>query len=320
MKYIYTTACALLLMGSIPQKKLSPPDTVTMAPVLISPSSSSSEVNTVNISYTLPEAALPGSVLLQFFGGSTVSITLNDEAAGTHTFTLDGTNLSSSPKVTTASPNTIPSGSYAVALSYQDVFSNPRAFILNTNYSFSSTPLPVELGEVRGYMENSQSYLLWKTYSESNSAFFQIERSSDALHFSKIGQVAAAGDASEQKSYRFIDTDPSTGKNYYRLKMVDKDGSFKYSVVIMLSKGNGTDQFRVFPNPAHEQVNVLIASPGDGNRDKIINIWDMNAKIVKRTKVNVTPGSNMFTVPLKELRPGTYLMQEGQHITRFIKL
>ena len=100
--------------------------------------------------------------------------------------------------------------------------------LLVTSLAFAG----VELYSFHAYAVVNQTQLDWSTGQESNFSLFVIERSSDGQSFFAIAQAPAKGSYSE---YRFTDTSPLDANLdrtfYYRLKMVDRDGTFRYSDV-----------------------------------------------------------------------------------------
>lgn len=116
-----------------------------------------------------------------------------------------------------------------------------------------SNIVPVQLIYFRGKAENNRARLNWATATEINSEYFNIERSTDLREFVPIGKVTSAGDSRERLEYSFLDDSPLPGVNYYRLKQVDKDGSFEYSKVIAVSTQSEAAQFVVYPNPSDGQ-------------------------------------------------------------------
>src|SRR5688572_5296990 len=72
--------------------------------------------------------------------------------------------------------------------------------------------------------------LTWTTNNEVNNSHFEIQRSADGRNWNTIGEVAAGTSAINK--YTFTDRNHSnTGSSYYRLKQVDKDGQFLYSII-----------------------------------------------------------------------------------------
>jgi Secretion system C-terminal sorting domain len=106
----------------------------------------------------------------------------------------------------------------------------------------SCTTLPIELGYFQAHLDNNLTLLKWRTYSETNNNYFEIERSFDTRKFVSIGQIKGHGTISNPQNYTFIDENPLKGINYYRLKQVDIDGKFSYSKIesVIVSKGGKT--------------------------------------------------------------------------------
>lgn len=116
-------------------------DTVTAAPILGQPAGGSPYPDAIPVSYTLPELANTNTVKLTFTGPVTRRVVMADHNAGTHTTTLDPDNLAASPQVTsTPDGNTLPGGTYAVQLEYQDSRGNPVAAVITSGVELG--PLP----------------------------------------------------------------------------------------------------------------------------------------------------------------------------------
>ncbi|MEO8772387.1 MAG: hypothetical protein ABI402_19970 [Ferruginibacter sp.] len=112
--------------------------------------------------------------------------------------------------------------------------------------------LPVVLTSFTATVKNYDVLLNWQTASEVNSSHFSIERSLDGLHYSAIGKVNAQGFSSVSVNYNFTDNKPVNfdKPTYYRINMVDRDGSSKYTKVIsVVLKTNGSFVQSVYPNP-----------------------------------------------------------------------
>lgn len=117
-------------------------------------------------------------------------------------------------------------------------------------------PLPLKLLDFTATKKATGVQLDWKTADEQNSDKFIIEHSRDGQEFISIGQVNAKGNSSSATNhYTFVDTDPATGNNYYRLIMTDKDGTYNYTTVQKVF--NGIEQtVTLYPNPAGKSVTV----------------------------------------------------------------
>ncbi len=91
--------------------------------------------------------------------------------------------------------------------------------------------LPLTITTFNAALVTNNAHLAWTTAAELNAKAFEVERSTDDTNFKPIGQVAATN-RSNGSSYIFIDKDLKKGTNCYRLKAIDKDGSFKYSKIV----------------------------------------------------------------------------------------
>ena len=93
--------------------------------------------------------------------------------------------------------------------------------------------LPIELIYFNGEQKScKQNVLTWATATEINNDHFEVERSSDAINFKTIKEIPGAMNSLETKKYVYVDSNPESGINYYRLKQVDLDGTYKYAPIV----------------------------------------------------------------------------------------
>lgn len=166
-------------------------------------------------------------------------------------------------------------------------------------------PLPVTLITFEAVRKESQVLLSWTTTMESNSAYFDIQKSVDGHIWKALGRVLAAVKSDQLRSYSFIDTNPldedSPGHVYlYRLKMVDTDGSFAFSRIVSLSFGNSI-RAKLYPNPVSYN---LYCSPTNGPKIESVTIMNYTGRIMLQTFENLKTG-----IPVDRLTPGIYVGQ-----------
>jgi hypothetical protein len=140
--------------------------------------------------------------------------------------------------------------------------------------------MPVELIDfIITQIEENQTLLQWSTASEINSELFVIERKANHEEvFQTIQTVSAAGFSDQILHYKIDDELPSDGELfYYRLKMIDIDGTFEYSEIKPVSRNLRNDEFKLFPNPAKETI-TLSFEINDGPSDAEIHIYDYSGK------------------------------------------
>ncbi len=176
--------------------------------------------------------------------------------------------------------------------------------------------MPITLTSFDGSYNGNSVALNWNTVNEVGVKEFQVERSSNGREYQSIGKVAAAGPSSAK--YSFVDAKPIEGANYYRLKIVDKDGSFSYSKVIVINT-KPTSAISVYPNPAGE---TLTLTHTRAINKAVVEIYSVDGKRINT--YHVQPSAIQSTIDVSELVKGTYMLiySDGVNKTssKFIKL
>lgn len=169
-------------------------------------------------------------------------------------------------------------------------------------------PLPITLMNFDARKLNSSAaYVYWTTSQELNSAYFDVERSTDAINFTSIGQVQAAGNSRMPLQYNFTDFTPVTGMDYYRLRQVDLDGHFVYTPARLVRFDGYAEQMRYYPNPTRGIVNIELSSQ-TLNEPMVINISTASGVVVDQVKLNA--GSNStIAIDLNRFAKGIYFIQ-----------
>lgn len=117
------------------------------------------------------------------------------------------------------------------------------------------SPLPATLASFQAKPVQNEVNVAWKTLTEINTDHFDIEFSNDGSNFSKLHTVAAAGNSSDPRQYAWTHNNVVPGKLYYRLKIVDKNGSHSYSdIAVVTVKSGTTTALGIYPNPATEKI------------------------------------------------------------------
>lgn len=158
--------------------------------------------------------------------------------------------------------------------------------------------LPVTLISFKAEKEiNDQkqpsALLTWRTASEVNSDHFVIQRSADGKRWQEIGVVSASGDRASDTDYSFVDESPMDGENVYRLKMVDRDGTFAYSSLQSLNFGS---LIAFFPNPVKARLWIkgLVGVEAKTFR---VQIWDASGRLVRESRSIPAEGIDMAMLP-----------------------
>jgi hypothetical protein len=112
-----------------------------------------------------------------------------------------------------------------------------------------SSALPVKLLNFSVANNDKTHHLVWTTASEQNSKQFEVEYSTDGITFKTIGTVAAAGNSNIELNYSFDNPVFQPTTNYYRLNMIDYDGSSEHSNVVSIKSNNPNTGITAYPNP-----------------------------------------------------------------------
>jgi len=169
-----------------------------------------------------------------------------------------------------------------------------------------ANPLPIELLSFSATAKSKTVQLDWRTATELNNAFFEIERSANGRDFTEIGKIAGAGTSLVPLDYTFTDPLPLTGWNYYRLRQVDFDGQFSYSPIqaVLMVKDGDAVRMLLFPNPAANALNLktdALIQPGDR-----LEIYDYTGRQVRSFSASEVINSPM---DISQLPAGTYTVR-----------
>ncbi|MCF2446469.1 T9SS type A sorting domain-containing protein [Dyadobacter sp. CY345] len=189
----------------------------------------------------------------------------------------------------------------------------PNTYSIYTLASSSSAPLPVTLVSFDASLNDaSNTSLQWRTTSEQNSQKFNVEHSIDGKVWVEKGSVEAVGESSSSVDYSFIDVTPVIGENLYRLKMIDKDGTFAYSRIESVRLEGVAAVF--YPNPVADRLFLKIS-----DKAPVTGIALRNAAGNSVFSASSIPANG---IDVKSLDAGIYLIQvileNGQYRTQKI--
>jgi uncharacterized protein (TIGR02145 family) len=195
------------------------------------------------------------------------------------------------------------------------VINHSSAFV-NSAYSvrcINNLPvsaLPVELTSFSASVIKNNVSLKWNTATEINSFSFEIERNEINNNWQKVAIVSASGNSSSPVSYSCTDKVVNSGNYSYRLKMIDVDGSFKYSAAInvLISVPDKFELSQNFPNPFNPSTTISYKVPE--NILVTIKLYDVLGKEVS-TLINEEQSAGIHTVNLNGtgLSSGVYYYQ-----------
>jgi hypothetical protein len=219
-----------------------------------------------------------------------------------------------------SAPTSLPIGSYTYLRIRVTRATNAMAAANATGYFFDGEvedykvnvdnyPLAVNLLSFGATaMNNSYVKLNWTVAEDADLFQYEIERSSDSRIWKNINVVGARGN-NGTISYELADNQPYTGTSYYRLKLIDKNGSFRYSEVKTVVIKSLSELVTITPNPASTSAEISISNyyrPGVASLDLV----DLDGKKLYTQKTTLVAGNNRFIIPIDGKWPdGTYLIR-----------
>ena len=194
----------------------------------------------------------------------------------------------------------------------------------SNDFGASSAPLPVELERFYGESIHCNTQVYWTSVSEQKFSHYDLEKSMDGSTFSKIKTIRSANSESGQ-TYQY--TDEAAGTiNYYRLKMVDLDGSYTYSETLVIKvdcKSIIDQKMLVYPNPIGKHDTKLQVKFESTEEAVNLIIFDARGKALQNLPLKVEKGWNYVRIDTSIFPSGTYFIAkhaEGkrQQIQKFI--
>lgn len=170
--------------------------------------------------------------------------------------------------------------------------------------------LPLVLLNFNTTLAEKKVNVNWTTGKEKELSHFVIERSTNGLDYTEVGMVVASGSSNVKIDYSFSDmlkTDLK-GVLYYRLKMVDMDGSFQRSTVklIRLGETKSTTAISTYPNPVMSELRVTLPASWQNNK-VVLDVYSTNGQIVKQ--VTAARASQTEVLNMNGLPAGVYVVK-----------
>ncbi|WP_158643887.1 right-handed parallel beta-helix repeat-containing protein [Pseudobacter ginsenosidimutans] len=158
-----------------------------------------------------------------------------------------------------------------------DVTSFSKFYVFTEN----NAALPLRLLSFAVREENCTAKLSWTTAEETGVSHFEVEQSTDGTHWSFISKLKANNTTGEHKYNAEVNIDVQM--NFYRLKMVDIDGTTTYSKIVRLTAPAGCSarKIKLFPNPADNIIYLEKANPGDQ-----YTVYDNAGRIVLQGRIS----------------------------------
>jgi hypothetical protein len=170
--------------------------------------------------------------------------------------------------------------------------------------------MPVLLYNFSHTATQSDITLHWTTHSEVNTREFVVQKSANGIDFEDLAAVPAQGAPSVPRYYTYTDASPFyyPVTNYYRLKMVDLDGSYSYSQVISKQLASNAHYLSIYDVLVKQNcIEMYISPPSNG----LLHIHLLNevGQLVAQKTVSAADLRQKVSLPVNSLSSGVYILK-----------
>lgn len=191
----------------------------------------------------------------------------------------------------------------------------------NWTLAETSGTLPVEFTLFNVACENNVDVIRWETATEINTHHFEVQRSENGRDWVTIATINATGQNGSSQHYIYRNTASTyTGKVFYRIRYVDKDGRSGYTIINTSACGND-ENWQVWPNPVQQQLYISLKL--NGAFKTTVQLYDSKGSLVRQWQKELLNGNNRFSVDMQGLPTGTYLLSanwDGGRSEKCIKI
>ncbi len=173
--------------------------------------------------------------------------------------------------------------------------------------------LPLQIVSFTAVLNYNETNVKWVVANEVNTSAFEVQRATDAIHFTSLTTVKAKGNTAFSNSYFFTDVSPVSGINYYRLKEVDVNGVVTYSKIVSVTK-SGNTVVMLYPNPAVDKVSLRIIS--STLHTATFGIFDYAGRTLMQKEAQVGIGTTSISFTISSLSKGVYFIKSDDSTVR----
>ncbi|MEJ7610562.1 MAG: T9SS type A sorting domain-containing protein [Ferruginibacter sp.] len=166
---------------------------------------------------------------------------------------------------------------------------------------YNLTVVPVRIEKFTAAPQGSNVNLTWVIDGEINIDRYEPEFSTNSRDFTKIGSKPATG----SRTYNLLHTSPINGINYYRLKIIELDGSVSYTDIrkVVFNKAGG---ITVYPNPTKDVVNINFTGMGSG-KSATVRIIGTDGRVLLEKKFYGAVVNE--SIDIRHLASGSYIVR-----------
>ncbi len=175
----------------------------------------------------------------------------------------------------------------------------------------SGGPLPVEFLNISAKQKGAGIAINWSTASETNNKYFDVEKSIDGgSNWILVTTTKASGNSAIIKKYNAFDAKPIVGTNYFRIKQVDMDGKYRYSITVNVKVNIDKTSASVLTNPIITDIAIDFLSKA--NQSVSLTLFDVTGKRIATDRWVIPKGNSRKTFDkANNIQKGIYILHIG---------
>jgi len=169
--------------------------------------------------------------------------------------------------------------------------------------------LPVTFNKVNAYRLSDDIKVRWTVQNEIDIREYHVEKSVDGRNFVKINTTATVNNGASLKAYDFLDVQPATGDNFYRVRSINANGSSSLSAVVKVNMESGKAGFTVFPNPVTNNI-IFLQTKGAVSGLYNIELISSNGQVVLKSQLAINETTANYRIkPTGFIAAGVYQLK-----------
>ncbi|MFN8242848.1 MAG: FG-GAP-like repeat-containing protein [Ferruginibacter sp.] len=189
-------------------------------------------------------------------------------------------------------------------------------------YGMSATPLPLTLISFTGsFVNDNETNIQWITSNELNLATYVVERSYDGIQFAALAPIPATGINGSSTRYNYSDKTVAGNIVYYRLRIIEKDGTASYTRTITLTRGNVVKlSLAMNPLPAGQDAILIAGGKPDALKGTVL-ITDMTGRRIGVQHWTLPANGQRISITTRQLPAGLYnLLVQSENSSQTLRL
>jgi hypothetical protein len=167
------------------------------------------------------------------------------------------------------------------------------------------------------FAKDAANIATWTTASELNSDYFAVERSVNSISdFREVARLPAHGTTNTAHTYQYLDAQP-LANTYYRLRIVDIDGSAGYSNIVHIQRKKGASNLTLYPNPTTDDIHINYET--ETAAASILQVTDVLGRVLQIKRFDALNGLNELQLSLAGLPSAVYYISIDNGVQKTVR-